>query len=192
MTSPAPAHPAGPGVLGVEGHWPDLAADVFIAPGALVIGRGTIGAGSSIWFNSVLRGDGNFIRVGARTNIQDLSMVHIASGRTPTIIGDDVTVGHRALIHACEVGDCCLVGMGAIIQDRAVIEPHCLIGAGALVTEGTRIPSGTLALGAPARPKRDLTDAERAMIARSALDYAALAQRFRASLAVAPPTQSEP
>lgn len=192
MTSPTPAASPRPGLLGFEGHWPDLAADVFVAPGALVIGRVTLGAGSSVWFNSVLRGDGNFIRVGARTNIQDLSMVHIASGRTPTIIGDDVTVGHRALLHACEIGDSCLIGMGAIIQDRAVVEPFCLIGAGALVTEGTRIPTGTLALGAPARVKRDLTEGERAMITRSALDYAALAQRFRSSLTTTPPPHTEP
>ncbi len=177
----------GGGVFPFEDRVPRLAPDVFVARGAMVIGDVDMGAGSSVWFGSVLRGDGHFIRVGENTNIQDLSMVHIASGLQPTLIGDNVTVGHRALLHACEIGDHCLIGMGAILLDRVVVEPFALIGAGALVTEGTRIPSGCLAVGAPAKVRRDLTEAERDMIVSSATNYAALAQRFRSAGLAAEP-----
>ena len=163
------------------GHTPTLAADVFVAAGAVVIGDVEIGAGSSIWFNTVVRGDGHSIRIGARTNIQDLSMVHISSGRNPTIIGDDVTVGHRAILHGCELRDHCLIGMGATILDRVVIGEYAMVGAGALVTEGTVVPPGTLVLGAPAKVRREITGEERAMLERSAGHYAELARRYRES-----------
>lgn len=164
-----------------EGKTPIIASDVFVAPGAVVIGDVEIGAGSSIWFNSIVRGDVYYIRIGERCNIQDLSMVHVTGGRHETILGNDVTVGHRVVLHGCHVADHCLIGMGAVVMDRAVIGEYSMIGAGALVTEGTVIPPGTLAVGFPARVKRELTEAERAHLERSSQRYQRLAARYRQS-----------
>ena len=165
-------------ILPYQERSPFLGEGVFVAPGAKVIGDVHIGAASSIWFNAVVRGDVHHIRIGARVNIQDLSMVHVTHGAHPTIIEDDVTVGHRVILHGCHVSRHCLIGMGAVIMDRAHIGEHCLIGAGALVTEGTIIPPGTLALGAPARARRDLTDAELAEVEQAPLRYARYASEY--------------
>ena len=164
-----------------EGKTPIIASDVFVAPGGDVIGDVEIGAGSTIWFNSIVRGDVYYIRIGERCNIQDLSMVHVTGGRHETILGNDVTVGHRVVLHGCHVADHCLIGMGAVVMDRAVIGEYSMIGAGALVTEGTVIPPGTLAVGFPARVKRELTEAERAHLERSSQRYQRLAARYRQS-----------
>ena len=141
---------------------------VFIAPQAVVIGNVEIGEGSSIWFQTVVRGDVNSIRIGKRTNIQDLSVVHVSNADGPkpakTVIGDDVTVGHRVILHGCTVKNGCLVGMGSIVMDDVVVGEGSVIGAGSLVTEGTIIPPGQLALGRPAKVIRPLTEKERAMI----------------------------
>jgi carbonic anhydrase/acetyltransferase-like protein (isoleucine patch superfamily) len=145
----------------------------------VVTGDVEIGEGSSVWFQTVIRGDVNFVRVGARTNVQDHSVVHVTSGSHPTVIGDDVTVGHRVVLHGCTVGDRCLVGIGAIVLDGAVLEPESMVGAGALVPPGMVVPSGKLVLGAPAKVRRDLTAEEIASFRSSAERYAGYAAAYR-------------
>jgi gamma-carbonic anhydrase len=163
---------------------PNIAPDAFIAPSADIIGDVTVGAGSSIWFACVLRGDGNFIRVGARSNIQDGSIVHITTKHNGTTIGDDVLIGHKAIIHGSVLENHSFVGLGAIVMDACVIETDAMLGAGALLTPGKRIPSGQLWLGNPAKYVRDLTPDERARNRAGAAGYAELAQQFRERLGV--------
>src|SRR6185436_3685915 len=140
---------------------PTLGQGVYIADGAVVVGDVTLGDHSSIWYNAVLRGDINRIVVGHHTNIQDNSVLHLAD-ELPCILGNWVTVGHSAVVHACTVGDEVLVGVGAVILDGAVVGEQSLIGAKALVTQGMKIPPGSLVLGAPAKIVRALTPEERA------------------------------
>jgi carbonic anhydrase/acetyltransferase-like protein (isoleucine patch superfamily) len=140
---------------------PKLGKNVFIAKTAVVIGDVTLGANSSVWYGAVLRGDINRIVVGHHTNVQDNTVLHLADD-FPCVLGNWVTVGHGAIVHACRVGDECLVGMGAVILDGAVIGKQSIIGAKALVTQGTNIPPGSLVLGAPAKIVRKLSKAERA------------------------------
>lgn len=143
----------------------------FVAPTASVIGDVHVGAESSIWYGAVLRGDVQPIRVGARTSIQDNSVVHATSGLVPVHIGSDVTVGHAVILHGCTVHDRVLVGMGSIVLDEAVLEEDVILGAGSLVTARTRIPAGMLAFGRPAKPIRPLTEAERQSIREAAAHY---------------------
>jgi carbonic anhydrase/acetyltransferase-like protein (isoleucine patch superfamily) len=166
-------------IVAYEGKAPRVAATAFLAPGCVVTGDVEIGEGSSVWFQTVIRGDVNFVRIGARTNVQDHCVVHVTSGRHPTVIGDDVTVGHRVVLHGCTVKERCLVGIGAIVLDGAVLEPDSMVGAGALVPPGMVVPSGKLVLGAPAKVKRDLTPEEIASFLDSARRYAAYAARYR-------------
>lgn len=168
-------------LLPFEGLTPTLGADVYIAPGARVIGQVQLGDGASVWYNAVLRGDCEKITVGARTNIQDGTVIHIESGKFPTRIGESVTVGHKALIHACTIGDNCLIGMGSIILDGAVIPDDCLVAAGAMVTPGKTFEPGSLILGSPARAVRKLSDEEIAGFRLSAEHYVELAQRHASS-----------
>jgi carbonic anhydrase/acetyltransferase-like protein (isoleucine patch superfamily) len=156
----------------------DPAAVVF--DGATVVGRVTIGPGSSVWFGAVVRGDVHEIAIGARTNVQDRTVIHVTTDRFGTTIGDEVTIGHAAVLHGCSVGDRALIGIGAIVLDGAEIGERSMVGAGALVTPGTRIPPGHLAVGSPARVKRPLTPDELAHLERSSANYAALAARYRA------------
>lgn len=158
---------------------PTIPASVWMAPGAIVIGDVVLGEDCTVWFHTVIRGDVFPIRIGNRTNVQDLSMVHVTKNRHATNIGDDVTLGHRVTLHGCTIGNRVLVGMGATIMDRAVVGDDCIIGAGALVTEGTVIPPGSLAVGAPARVKRELTESERAFILTSAKNYVEYARAYR-------------
>jgi carbonic anhydrase/acetyltransferase-like protein (isoleucine patch superfamily) len=151
---------------------PTVGKGVYIASGAVVVGDVTLGDGASVWYNAVLRGDINRIVVGAGTNIQDNSVVHLADD-FPCIIGNHVTVGHSAIVHACTVGDECLVGMGAVILDGAEIGAQCLIGANALITQQTKIPPGSLVLGAPAKVARALSADERAGLKFWAEKYSA-------------------
>jgi carbonic anhydrase/acetyltransferase-like protein (isoleucine patch superfamily) len=160
--------------------WPArllLHPTVFVAPGATVVGEVTLGERSSVWFGTVLRGDTAPITVGARTNLQDLTLVH-CDADAPVVVGDRVTVGHRAILHGCTVGDDCLIGMGAIVLSKAVIGPGALVGAGALVTEGQVIPPGSLALGAPARVLGPVRDPHRAAIADGTKHYVELAEAY--------------
>jgi gamma-carbonic anhydrase len=160
---------------------PVIAADVFLAENASVIGDVVIGAGSSIWYGTVVRGDVMPIRIGAATSIQDNSVIHVTSGFSGTTVGDRVTVGHNAILHACTIEDDCIIGMGSILLDGARIRRGSIVGAGALVTPGTDIPEGSMVMGAPARVRRPLTDEERARIASSAEHYVELARMYLAS-----------
>ena len=150
---------------------PRLGEGVYIARGAVVVGDVTLGDFASVWYNAVLRGDINRIEVGHHTNIQDNVVLHVAD-EYPCLVGNHVTVGHSAIVHACVVGDETLIGMGAIILDGAVIGRQCLIGARALVTQRAEIPDGSLVLGAPAKVVRPLTPQERAQLKESADHYA--------------------
>ena len=165
-------------IMPYGGKHPEIAADAFIAPNAAVIGDVAVGAQSSIWFGCTVRGDGNFIRIGARTNIQDGTVIHVDSASLPTIIGDDVTVGHMALIHACTLEDGSFIGMGATVMDGAVVESGAMVAAGALVTPGKRVPAGELWAGSPAKMWRDLGDHERATLTDAAAHYVALARDY--------------
>ncbi len=163
-----------------QGLSPQIKKNVFIALGAYVIGNVEIEEDSSIWFNTVIRGDVHWIKIGKRTNIQDLCMVHVDSGGWPAQIGDDVTIGHRVILHGCEIADRVLVGMGSVIMNGAKIGEDSIIGAGALVTENTIIPPRSLALGSPCKVKRDLKEEEIQMIKLSSLHYAELARKHLA------------
>jgi carbonic anhydrase/acetyltransferase-like protein (isoleucine patch superfamily) len=149
---------------------PSLGKGAYIAKSAVIVGDVTIGSHSSIWYNAVLRGDINYISVGHHSNIQDNAVLHLADD-FPCIVGNYVTVGHSAIVHACTVGDECLIGMGAVILDGAVIGKQSLIGAKALVTQGMKIPPGSLVLGSPARVLRNLTPKERAGLKYWATKY---------------------
>jgi gamma-carbonic anhydrase len=149
---------------------PKLGAGVYIAKGASVLGDVRIGDHSSVWYHAVVRGDINYIQIGRGSNIQDNAVLHLAD-EYPCIIGDYVTVGHSAIVHACTIGNEVLIGMGAIVLDGAVVGDQCLIGAKALVTGGTKIPAGSLVLGSPAKIVRQLTAEERADLKHWAEKY---------------------
>jgi carbonic anhydrase/acetyltransferase-like protein (isoleucine patch superfamily) len=161
---------------------PQLAADVFIAPGARIIGKVSIGAGSSIWFNCVLRGDVGRITVGARSNIQDGSIVHVTGGRFDTHIGDDVLIGHGCIIHGCRIETGAFIGMGAVVLDGATVEGDAMLAAGALLTPGKTVKTGELWAGRPAKFLRALTPEEMERNRAGAAGYARLAQAYRNEL----------
>ena len=163
------------------GKRPLIAANAFLAENCAVIGDVEIGEESSIWYSVTVRGDVMPIRIGARTSIQDGTVIHVTSGCFGTTIGSDCTVGHGAIIHACTVEDFCLVGMGSIILDGARIGRGSLVGAGALVTPGTDIPPGSLVIGSPAKVKRPVNDKEREQIAYGAAHYVELTRVYLAS-----------
>lgn len=157
---------------------PNIHESCFVAPSADVIGDVTIGEKSSIWYHTVLRGDVDCIKIGSYTNIQDGTIVHVAKG-FPAIIGNNVTVGHRAIIHGCTIKDGAFIGMGAIVLDGAVIGEGALIGAGALVTEGKEIPPYSLVLGVPARVVKELTPEYIEMEKKLYMSYAKLAEKYK-------------
>jgi len=166
-----------------EGQQPDIHPSVYIDEQALVVGEVRIGEDSSVWPMSVVRGDVNSIEIGARTNIQDGSVLHVnhdseyAEGGMPLVIGSDVTVGHKVILHACEVGDGCLIGMGAIVLDGAVVKAGCMIGSGSLVPPGKVLEGGYLYLGSPVKQVRALTEKERRFWKYSAAHYVWLKNR---------------
>lgn len=162
-------------------HNPEIDDQAWLAPTADVVGRVEVAKDSSIWYQAVLRGDVNFIKIGERTNIQDHSTVHNSSD-APCVIGDDVTVGHRVILHGCTIGNMCLVGMGSIVMDHAVLEDGCFLAAGSLVSEGKVLRSGYLYAGSPARERRELTDKEKGFLATSAKHYVLLSQKHRDTL----------
>jgi len=168
---------------------PVLGARVWIDPTAAVIGRVTIGDDASIWPGAVVRGDVNHVEIGARTSIQDGSVLHVVSARLagargiPLLVGPDCTVGHRVILHACTIGRRCLVGMGAIVMDGARVADEVIIGAGSLVLAGRSLPARTLWVGSPARQVRALTEPEIALLAESAEHYVALKDEYLAARA---------
>jgi carbonic anhydrase/acetyltransferase-like protein (isoleucine patch superfamily) len=149
-------------LLPYEGRMPRLHPGAWVAPGATLVGDVELGADSSVWYGCVLRGDVHRVRVGARTNLQDGAIVHVTAERFAAEIGDEVSVGHRAVVHGCRVAAGALIGIGAIVLDGAEIGEDALVGAGALVTPGSVVPPGVLVVGAPARVVRELSRAERA------------------------------
>ena len=162
-----------------KGQMPRIASGCYIDESAQVIGDVTLGENASIWMCAVVRGDVNSIRIGRRTNVQDCCIIHVASGTHPTVVGDDVTLGHRVTLHGCTVGDRSLVGIGAVVMDGAVVGQEAMVAAGALVPPGMVVPPGMLALGAPARVKRPLTPAEVASMRARAERYAGYAEQYR-------------
>lgn len=165
-------------IIPYRGKHPRLAEGVVVMKSAVVAGDVEIGVGSSVWFGAVVRGDVHHIRIGELTNVQDGCLLHVTTGTHPLIIGSRVTIGHGAILHGCTVEDGALIGMGAVILDGARIGEEALIGAGALVTEGTFVPPRTLAVGAPAKPKRELTEEELARLRHSAPHYHELAREY--------------
>ena len=159
---------------------PELGEGAFVADSALVMGDVVLGCNSSVWYGAVLRGDVHSIRVGDGTNIQDLSVVHVTRKRNPAIIGDQVTVGHRAVIHGCTVGDRCLVGMGAILLDGVELGESCVVAAGSLLPPGKVYPARSLVVGSPGRIKGEVSDEELEWILDSARHYELLAREHAA------------
>lgn len=169
------------GVFSLNGVNPKIADDVFIAPGAIVAGDVEIGAGSSVWFNAVLRGDVAPIRVGERSNVQDGAVLHVDPG-TPCIIGDDVTIGHGAIVHGTVVGDGVTIGMGSVVLSRSTIGSRAVIAAGAVVSEGAEVAPGALMMGVPAKEKRIMDEERQAAMMIGAERYVANARLFKATL----------
>lgn len=165
----------------LDGTAPDIDPTAWIAPGAHVIGRVRLAAATSVWFGATLRGDNELIDLGAGSNIQENSVLHTDMGY-PLTIGTGCTIGHKAILHGCTIGDNSLIGMGATVLNGAVIGRNCLIGAGALVTEGKVIPDGSLVMGAPGRVTRQLDEDAIARLRASALGYQHNARRFAAGL----------
>lgn len=168
-------------ILALGDDRPDIAEDAFVAPGATVVGRVRVGAESSLWYGSVLRGDTERITVGRRTNIQDGCVGHADPG-SPLVVGDGVTIGHRAVIHGCEIGDNVLIGMGAVLMNGVRVGRGSLVAAGAVVTQHTEIPPGSLVAGLPATVVREVADDEVDLITDGARHYLDLAERHRTSL----------
>lgn len=161
-----------------KGVTPTIADTTFIEDTAVIVGDVVIESDSSVWFHSVIRGDVNYIRIGQRTNVQDLSLLHVTHDTYPLILGDDVTVGHHVVLHGCTIHNRVLIGMGAVLMDGVVVGDDCIIGAGALVTEHTKIPPGSLVIGSPARVKRPLRETELAWLKESARNYVRYARDY--------------
>ncbi len=157
---------------------PTISESAFVAPGAIIIGDVEIGEDASVWFGSIIRGDVNYIRIGARTNIQDGTVIHVSSRTHPTVLQDNITVGHRVTLHGCHVESGCLIGIGAILMDGVRVGANSLVGAGSLVTPGTQIPPNSLVIGSPARVKRPLNDDELAFLDRSWRNYVELKRHY--------------
>ena len=166
----------------LDGMTPELDPDAWIAPGAHVIGNVTLAAGVGVWFGCTLRGDNEPMRIGANTNVQENCVFHSDPG-FPLTVGTGCTIGHKAMLHGCTIGDNTLIGMGATVLNGAVIGRNCLIGAGALITEGKVIPDNSLVMGAPGKVVRQIDEAGARMLAASAAHYVANMRRFRAGLA---------
>lgn len=155
---------------------PSLADGAFVADGARIIGDVALAEGSSVWYNAVVRGDVNSIVIGARSNVQDNVSIHVDAG-SYALIGSDVSIGHNAVVHGCEIGDGSLIGMGSVVLSGAVIGAECLVAAGAVVLEGTEVPPRSLVAGVPAKVRRELDDEEIAGLRRNAERYVDLAAR---------------
>lgn len=168
-------------ILPYKRAWPEIADDAFIAPGAVVIGNVTIGAESSVWFHAVVRGDIAPIDIGERSSVQDCSVVHVNLD-APTVIGNDVTIGHNALIHGTTIGDGTLVGMGAIVMSYSEVGPGAVIAAGALVPERVVVPTGAVMVGMPARERSRLDESQAAHLAGIPGRYVGVSRQYLAEL----------
>lgn len=157
---------------------PKIHESAYVADGAILVGDVEIGAESSVWFGSILRGDVNYIRIGERTNIQDGTIIHVSSKTHPTVLEDEVTLGHRVTLHGCCIETGCLIGIGAIVLDGARVGRNSLVAAGSLVTPDTKIPPASLVMGSPARVKRALTDDEVKDLERFWRNYVALSRIY--------------
>jgi carbonic anhydrase/acetyltransferase-like protein (isoleucine patch superfamily) len=166
------------GILAHHGVTPAIHPTAFVAGGAWVIGDVSLGQDVSVWFNAVLRGDINRIEVADRSNIQDGAVLHLTR-KLPCVVGRNVTVGHKAMLHACTIEDACLIGMSATVLDGARVGPHAIVAAGAVVKENFVVPEGVLVAGVPARVVRPLTEAERAFLLQSAQNYIDYARSFQ-------------
>ncbi len=164
-----------------KGNRPEIHPSAWVADDADVIGDVVLAEDASVWFQTVVRGDVSHVRIGARTNIQDHCTIHVSRDRAPTIIHEDVTLGHRVVCHGAEIHARALIGIGAIVLDKAVVEEGALVGAMSLVTPGTVIPAGKLAIGQPARVVRDVTEAERRWMAETVTNYAGYARDYKGS-----------
>ncbi len=158
---------------------PKIHETAFVADDAIVIGDVEIGTESSVWFGSILRGDVNYIRIGKRTNIQDGTIIHVSSKTHPTILEDEITLGHRVTLHGCHIETNCLIGIGAIILDGVRVGRNSLVAAGSLLTPNTNIPPRSLVLGSPAKVKRELSDAEVLDLEKFWRNYVSLSQIYR-------------
>lgn len=156
--------------------FPKINPSAFLASGSKIIGDVTIGKNSSIWYNTVVRGDVHYVKIGDDTNVQDCSMLHVTNGRFPLEIGNNATIGHSVTLHGCTLKDLCFIGMGAIILDGAIIEENAMVAAGALIKQGFVVPSGKLAAGVPAKIIRDLTETEITDFKNSAERYVKYSQ----------------
>jgi carbonic anhydrase/acetyltransferase-like protein (isoleucine patch superfamily) len=162
-----------------NGIEPKIHESAYVTDDAVIVGDVEIGEDASVWYGSVLRGDVNFIRIGARTNIQDQTIIHVSSKGLPTIVEEEVTIGHRVTLHACHIERGCLIGIGAILMDGVRVGARSLVGAGSLLTPGTQIPPRSLVIGSPGRVKRKLTDEEIASLEQSWRNYVELASKYR-------------
>jgi carbonic anhydrase/acetyltransferase-like protein (isoleucine patch superfamily) len=160
-----------------NGKTPQVADDAFVADNAVVIGDVEIGSGASVWFGVVIRGDSSKITIGERSNVQDGTIIH-SDEDAPATIGNDVTIGHRAIVHGCTVGDGAQISMGAIVLSHATIGPGAIVGAGALVPEGATVEPNTIVMGVPAKPRREVTDEDRARTIEAARHYSALGREY--------------
>ncbi len=174
-------------IYSLDDKTPSLGKGVYIAPGAHVIGNVTLSDSASVWFNAVIRGDQDSISVGARSNIQDGAVLHTDAG-VPLTVGEGVTVGHKAMLHGCEVGDFALIGINAVILNGAKIGKYCVIGANALITENTEIPDFSVVMGSPGKVVKTLDSSVKAKLDGSADHYVENARRFATGLN----TQSDP
>ncbi len=165
-------------ILPFRNVWPRFAPTAYVAPGASVIGDVEMATESSLWFGGVIRGDVNYVRIGARSNIQDGTVIHTATRDGPTLIGEDVVIGHQCLLHACILEDACMIGMGAVVMDYSVVETGAWVAAGALVPPNKRVKSGEMWMGTPAKCVRQVRNTEREEIARVAAAYAARAKEY--------------
>lgn len=170
-------------VMPLRGDAPKLPASTFVAPGVVIAGDIEVGEDCSFWYHVVARADVGSVRIGNRVNVQDHSMLHMTGGKSHVVIGDDVTIGHRAIVHGATIGNRVLIGMGAIILDNAVIPDECIVGAGALVTGGVTFPPRSLILGSPAKAVRAIDDAAVEALISGAAHYVKMAALHRESIA---------
>ena len=170
-----------PLIAAFQGHSPQVPDSAFVAPTATVVGDVVLGEEVSVWYGAVIRGDVGAIRIGPRSNIQDCCVLHLTSGGTPLVVGSEVTVGHRAILHGATIEDRCLIGMGSVLLDGCVIGEESLVGAGSIVLEGTRVPPRSFVAGVPARIKGPIPDAVLARLRESADGYVRLAREHAAA-----------